>query len=332
MQESVTSNDDSSPIHPTSGDDIGDSTDSGQSEQPVQVGEAPQQPDIQSPDPALSGGDQAPVIEAPKPDDSPDDTVPTERQRVERASKLRRKRRAGVSLNDEETEFLTAYESTKRKPGRQPKAAVSETETPPASTKSAPTPEVIPPKSAPTKSKPRLASTPIVHESKSGASWRSKYKGASETGRELVCIQFGDAWHRLLVGMEKQLTEAGIDPVVTVSGQETRDMLILAVHDLLPSWVEATPAIVAAYQTTALSTQRLLKASAIKKAQESKTRPMVNLSKPAPVRLERIEMSEERAAPEIVEEPKPKPTPALVKEPEKETNGVLRVNSTGRFI
>ena len=93
----------------------------------------------------------------------------------------------------------------------------------------------------------------------------------------------GDQWHRMLIDMETQIAEAGITPIVAVSNQETRDMLILAVDDMMPSWVKATPPIVAAFKTSLLMSQRLAKAKAIKEAKERANRSMRVVTQPPPV-------------------------------------------------
>jgi len=82
----------------------------------------------------------------------------------------------------------------------------------------------------------------------------------------------GDQWHRMLVAMEKQISDAGMTPVVEVSTPEFRDLLILASDEILPDWLSASPVVVATFKTTLLSTQRVMKAKAIKDAHEKKNR------------------------------------------------------------
>ena len=284
-----------------SGDSDASSTDSGSGG--VESQSEPIQGDA-SPDLETAIPDAGSAEPTPEPEET--DYEPSAHAIVQRASKLRRKARQGIALNDAESEFLADYEARKKAPGRPKK------DKPPRVND--PIPETLPAK----QSGKRLPPPPIVHESKR-SSWVGKYQGGIETGRELVCVQFGDAWHRVLVAMEKQLSDAGIAPIVEVNSQETRNMLICAVNDILPEWVVATPAIVGAYKTTMLSTQRLMKAGAIKKSVEDKKRPIVNMAAAvtAPV----------QTRPELTSIPKPEPKTETLGNGER-----IKINPDGHFI
>lgn len=166
----------------------------------------------------------------------------------------------------------------------------------------------------------RAPRPPIVHETDN---WRGKYKGGNETGRELLCTMLGDQWHQALVAMESAIAEAGMTPIVKVSDEATRHMLILAVDDLMPSWMKATPAIVATFKTTALTTQRFVKAKAIKEATDKQKRAVHVVTRPAQV--------------EAPSQPPPTPIrPDLAQEErkreEEEAARGPRINRTGRVI
>lgn len=137
----------------------------------------------------------------------------------------------------------------------------------------------------------------------------------------------GDQWHRMLVSMEKDIAEAGMTPIVEVSNEATRHMLILAIDDLMPSWLKATPAIVATFKTTALTTQRFAKAKAIKEAQSAQKRAVHVVTRPAQV----------EAPPS---QPQPAPTPIRPdidhtvdrRREEEEANRGPRINRSGKII
>lgn len=172
---------------------------------------------------------------------------------AQRASYLRRTSRKR-ELTADESSWLDEYNAGK---GRKKSEAKKES-------RNAATPVVL--SRSPSS---RVSRPPVIHETQS---WRAKHNGADNNGRELFCTMVADQWHQLLCAMEKEIAEAGLTPIVQVSNQETRSLLILAVDDLAPDFIKASPAIVVAFKTTALTTQRVAKAKAIKEAKDKKDR------------------------------------------------------------
>jgi len=129
-----------------------------------------------------------------------------------------------------------------------------------------------------------------------------------DNGRELLCRTIGGQWHKWLVAMEADLKEAGIEPITDVSNEATLNMLICAVDDVVPDRAKASPALIAAIKTTALTAQRVHKRKAIAEAVERKKRPL--------------------QAPRLVvnQEVMPNVKPAPAAEPE------VRINHEGRFL
>jgi hypothetical protein len=255
---------------------------------------------------ADSGGDnQAGVNQDNREEETPRESNSTYGP-SQRAYHLRKKRAKGT-LSDSDIAWLEEYEANKGKGKKQePKSEKPEprnTPTPPVLTRSP---------------NARIPRAPVVHETQS---WRGKHNGGSENGRELLCTMFADQWHQILCTMEKEIVEAGMSPIVQVSNQDFRSLLILAVDDMLPDWLKATPAIVVAYKSTALTTQRLAKAKAIKEAKEKKERS--------------IQVLRPGSSATTITPPAPTPTPAPTEPP---VNGspaakeIINVNQDGRIL
>jgi hypothetical protein len=206
---------------------------------------------------STGAGDTSQVVRDENPDTEGDGERQSTYRPANRASYLRKKARR-TELTDSEREWLSEYEANTGRPGKRKKRVGEES--------AAGSP---PPVLEKTGGGSRAPRPPIVHETDN---WRNKYKGGNETGRELLCTMIGDQWHRMLVAMESQIAEAGMTPIVEVSNEHTRHMLILAVDDLLPSYIKATPAIVATVKTSALTAQRFAKAKAIKEAHDKQKR------------------------------------------------------------
>lgn len=117
----------------------------------------------------------------------------------------------------------------------------------------------------------------------------------------------------MLVSMEASLKEAGIEPITEVSNEATLNMLVCAVDDILPDRLKASPAIIGALKTSALTVQRVHKRKAIADAMAKKQRPLV-----AGPRL----VSNQEVKPDVTATPA---KPATV-EPE------VRINHEGRFL
>ncbi len=111
----------------------------------------------------------------------------------------------------------------------------------------------------------------------SSGNWRAKY--GTVDGRELLCVTLASYWHGALMKMSKFIEENGGEPLLpeapSIAKQsENEDFdwfasnLVLAVDELLPAHVVASPKLIAGVGTTALVVQATITAVQKKKAKE----------------------------------------------------------------
>lgn len=107
--------------------------------------------------------------------------------------------------------------------------------------------------------------------------WRTKY--GTVDGRELLCVTLASYWHGALMKMSKFIEDNGGEPLLpevpSIAKQsENEDFdwfasnLVLAVDELLPAHVVASPKLIAGVGTTALAVQATITVVQKKKAKE----------------------------------------------------------------
>jgi hypothetical protein len=249
-----------------------------------------------------------------------------EKDRKAAARRATRLRTGGVALRDADVAFLAEYDANKRKPGRKPKSQpASGIGTSPGdgrmSVPNVPGVSAV----APQRSRRSLSPPPVIH-SNDDDDWKSKY-GGKALGREMLCITVADAIVGTLSAMEKQIAEAGIDPWVDVSSDKARAMFILAVDEVLPANIVASPAIIGTFKMTAITTQRFWHRNAIATAKKRKTNlvsvmPMMTPLPPTPPPAERAESRV--ADDEPMRKPEPKAKPSLTIVDDKVDDNVVR--------
>jgi hypothetical protein len=262
IQSPITSNSDEKEASPNATPQI-DATGVGVSE-PTDIGKESEQ--------GKSVGAVNPSGESTDDDNAADEWADDDASRKRRNAKAARWRQL-PNPSDEQIAWLKEYGERKGKPGRKPKV-----EPPAAASPSEPPPKVesatIPRSIAKVKAPP-----PVFHASNT---WREKYNGGVDNGRELLCRMLGEKWHKYLTSMAATLKDAGIEPAIDVENEMMRNLLVCAVDDILPNHLKATPAIVAAFDTTVITTQRVMKRKEIAEAQERKKRPLQLVQNNAP--------------------------------------------------
>lgn len=238
-----------------------------------------------------NGSNGASQSDSPNGSDSADDILsvrPRRRKSVGgRMESIRAKMDSGVATDEERAEY------DKWDNRRRGKAAAS---------------------SAPPKDDNRDEAGPKV--TSSNKSWRAKY--GDHDGRELICATFAEYIFKASTAMANYIADNGGSPVIRLDGYdiETTEegikkkvptteqtnwakMLVLAMDDILPPQMSATPAIIASAGTMALLLQGTV--TAYKKKQ--KTAPQ----KPLVRSEEERAKAAKNANPNLPQEPAPEP-------------------------
>ncbi len=233
-------------------------------------------------------------------------------------SKLNRRKAQGETLGESDIALLADYEAHRRKPGRKPKASGASAES--SSTREGidkPGTPPLPKIETPVIDKRRSLSPPPTIHVDGEDDWKLKY-GAAQLGRELLCTTAADMLLGTLATMEADIRDAGHDPITDVSSDKARRVFVLAMDELIPQGVVATPSIIAVYKMTAITTQRWWRRHEIKKSKERKHGRLISVMPTA------MAQPVEPPAP-TVERAEPKPEPAvltIVKDTHKEEKKV----------
>ncbi len=148
-----------------------------------------------------------------------------------------------------------------------------------------------------------------VKEEKPKASWRAKYGDVD--GRERICTTLASYWSQGLINLCRYIEKndpdgdvVGVDMLDPDKRAEFNGVLVLACDDLLPPGFKASPALIAAGDTTF----KVVQAANIAR---KKNAGIQTKRAPEKSREERIEEERQRAAKvnPIVEEPEPENKP-----------------------
>lgn len=209
-------------------------------------------------------------------------------RRRKRASYIRTKLAEGKPTDEEEREFLAAYDAEPHgnaTPIAEPDApseptesadtapdAAPDVEPPPSDFRTPPPPADALPPFGELPPPPRVREAPPSGKGGQKGRWQDQYAAFGDqtnaTPREATCLYIASLWHGGLVQISEALKEADIEPIVNVD--KMRGVLVLATDELLPPEAVATPAMIAGAGTTALLAQRLIRAKEVKAAQDKK--------------------------------------------------------------